>query len=135
MKTIGTTPRQRAGLLIAGILCLLNVVSIASPTPDGEVGPPLEVLLIGAVIGVVGLIAAILAWRGGDRRLLRVVAACLILMVIGSLPAFFVAAVPAGIKVLVAANVLVTLAATVLILSRRRPAPVPEAVASSRVAS
>ena len=36
----------------------------SSPTPDGEEGPPLAILVIGSILGVVALVAAILAWRG-----------------------------------------------------------------------
>lgn len=119
MDTNGTTARQRIGLVIAVVLSVFNIVSIASPTPEGETGPPIEVLIIGAVVGVVGLVASVLAWRSGSRRMLRVVCAALIVMLLGALPAFFVD-VPVGIKVLVGAVTLITLVACGLLLSPSR---------------
>ncbi len=84
------TTKQRWGLGIAALLSLTNVPSAFVPTPDGEVGPPYVVLLVGTLLGVVGIVGVFIAWRTGSRAATRVVAACLVVMVLTSLPALFV---------------------------------------------
>lgn len=111
--------RQKVGIVIAVLISLANIASVASPTPDGEVGPPLVVLVVGALLGAVGIVGAVFAWRTGARWALRVVAGAIVLDLLGALPAFFVP-VPAMIKVEVGIVTLVTVLAVVLLLS---PAP------------
>ncbi len=117
-----TSTRQKVGLVIAGLINLGNIPSVFTPTPDGEVGPPYAVLLLASVLGVIGLVATVLAWRGNNAAL-RVAAGALVINVLTSLPAFFVD-VPAFIKALVALSVVVTMIALVLMFSpARRPVP------------
>jgi len=121
MNTIST--RQKVGLVIAGVISAANLPSVFVPTPDGEEGPPYGILVLGTVLGVIGLVAVVAAWRG-RRDALRVTAGVLILGMLTALPAFFVD-VPAGIKVLTGVVTLLTIAAVVLMFSpARRPAPV-----------
>ncbi|GAA2143653.1 hypothetical protein GCM10009844_16270 [Nocardioides koreensis] len=116
--------RQKAGLVLAGLYSLANIPSAFFPAPDGEEGPPLEILVIGSLLGVVGLVAVVLAWRTGNRAALRVAAGAIIVVTLTGLPAFFVD-VPAGIKLLVGLSVLLTIATVVLMFSpTRRPEPV-----------
>ena len=118
-----TSPRQKIGLLLAGFLSLTAVPSVLTPTPDGEVGPPFGILILGTVLGVVGLIAVVAAWRG-NRPALRVAAGAVILNMLTSLPAFFVD-VPAWLKLLVGVSVLISITSVVLMFSpARRPVPV-----------
>ena len=118
-----TSPRQKVGLLLAGLLSLFAVPSVLTPTPDGEVGPPIGILILGTVLGVVGLIAVVAAWRG-NKPALRVAAGVVILNMLTSLPAFFVD-VPAWLKLLVAISVLISITSVVLMFSpARRPVPV-----------
>ena len=119
------TGRQKAGLVLAALLSVSNIPTVFSPTPDGKEGPPFAVLLVGAILGVVGLVAAVLAWRG-NRAALRVCAGALIVNLLLTLPAFFVD-VPAWIKAAAALSALVTVAAVVLMFSTaRRPVPVTD---------
>jgi len=121
MDTIST--RQKVGLVLAGLLSATAIPSVLVPTPEGEVGPPMAILVLGTVLGVIGLVAVIAAWRGSGLAL-RVAAGALIVAALTSLPAFFVD-VPAGIKLATGVSVLVTIAAVVLMFSpARRPAPV-----------
>ncbi len=115
--------RNKIGLALAGLISLVNVPSALEGTPDGEVGPPMVVLYLDTVVGVIGLVAVVVAWRSGSRVALRLAAACLVVALVTALPALFVD-VPAVIKILVAAVVLVTLATLVLMFSgqsRREP--------------
>jgi hypothetical protein len=105
----GTTTKQKVGLVICALYSLGNIPSAAFSTPDGEVS---------SILGVVGLVAAIMAWRG-NRVALRVAAGAIIVITLTGLPAFFVD-VPMGIKALVGFSVVVTVAAIVLMFSGDR---------------
>jgi len=119
-----TSKRQKVGLVLAGIYSAANIPSVLFPTPDGSEGPPIGILVIGSVLGVVGLVAVIVAWRTGNRAALRAAAGAIIVVTLTALPAFFVD-VPAGIKLLVGVSVLFTIAAVVLMFSPgRRSTPV-----------
>ena len=116
--------RQKVGLVLAGLYSALNILGVLFPTPDGQDGPPIGILIIDAVLGLVGLVAVIITWRTGNRAALRVAAGAIIIMTLTALPAFFVE-VPAGIKLLVGVAVLITIAAVVLMFSPgRRSTPV-----------
>jgi hypothetical protein len=122
MSLIST--RQKVGLVLAAVMSIINIPSVFFPAPDGDEGPPLAVLAVNSVLGIIGLVAVVIAWRSGSRAAIRVAAGTLILNAITALPAFFVD-VPAGLKVAVGATVLVTLLAVVLMFSpARRSAPV-----------
>jgi hypothetical protein len=119
------TGKQKAGLIICILYGLGNIPSAFAPTPDGEEGPPLAILVIGSILGVVAVVAAVLAWRG-NRPALRVGAGAMIVMTLTGLPAFFVD-VPMFIKALVGFSVVLTVVAVVLMFSGdRRPAPVTD---------
>ena len=119
-----TTTRQKVGLGLAGLLNAANIPSVFFPTPEGQEGPPLAILVVGSILGVIGLVAVIIAWRSGNRAAIRVAAGALIINLLTSLPAFFVD-VPAGIKLLVGVSVLLTVLAVALMFSpSREPAPV-----------
>lgn len=118
------TTRNKIGLAIAGLISLANAPSVLEPAPDGEVGPPMVVLVADTVCGVIGLVAVIIAWRTGSRTAIRVTAAVLVVALVTALPALFVD-VPAFIKILVAVFTVVTFAALVLMLSGdRRQMPI-----------
>ena len=121
-----TSTRQKVGLVLSGLINLSNIPSAFSPTPDGETGPPYAILVLGSVLGVIGLVATVMAWRG-NRAALRVAAGALVINVITALPAFFVD-VPAFIKALVALSVVLTVTALVLMFSAgvRRAVPVTD---------
>lgn len=121
----GTTTKQRIGLVLAMIYGLANIPGFLAGEPDpGEEGPPLAILVVGSVLGVIALVGAIWAWRG-NRVALRLAAGAMILITLTGLPAFFVD-VPMWVKALVAFSVLLTVAAVVLMFSgdRRRAAVV-----------
>lgn len=118
------TPTQRTGLALLGLMSLINLPSVLTPTPDGEVGPPFSILVLGTALGVAGLVGVVAAWRG-RRWGSRVAVGAMVLAVITALPAFFVPA-PAVVKLLVGLATLLTVLGTVLVFSpARRPAPSP----------
>lgn len=124
MSTITTTAgpvtstKQKVGLVLCGLYCLSSIPSVLESQPDGEEGPPMAILVVGTVLGVLGLVATVLAWRG-NRVALRVAAGSIIVITLTGLPAFFVD-VPMFIKALVGVSVVWTVAAVVLMFSGDR---------------
>jgi hypothetical protein len=119
--------RNKVGLVLATVLALGDATSLLFPaTPEGEEGPPQVVLAVGTVLGLVTLVAVVIAWRSGSRKALRAVAGSRILSAILALPAFFVD-IPAGLLVVVAVSVALTVACVVLVLApAERPVPVTD---------
>jgi Ca2+/Na+ antiporter len=113
------TTRNKVGLAIAGLISLTNVPSVFESQPDGEVGPPMTVLVLDTLLGVIGLVAVVVAWRTASRTALRVTAACLVIAAVTALPALFVD-VPAFIKIAVAVFTVITMVALVLMFSGDR---------------
>ena len=119
------TTKQRVGLVVCGLYALTNVPAALSPAPDSGDAPPLGILVICSVLGLVALVATVLAWRGSQVAL-RVGAGAIIVCTLTGLPAFFVD-VPMFVKVLVGLSVLITVVAVVLMFSGdRRPASVTD---------
>jgi CHASE2 domain-containing sensor protein len=113
------TTRNKVGLAIAGLISLANVPSVFESQPAGEVGPPMTVLVLDTLLGVIGLVAVVVAWRTASRTALRVTAACLVIAAVTALPALFVD-VPAFIKIAVAVFTVITMVALVLMFSGDR---------------
>jgi hypothetical protein len=117
--------KQKVGLVLCGLYSIANIPGAFMPPPEGETGPPLGILIIGSILGVIGLVATVMAWRGNSVAL-RVAAGAIIVMTLTGLPAFFVD-VPMWVKALVGVSVLLTVTAVVLMFSGdRRRAPVTD---------
>ena len=108
--------KNKVGLGLAIAYAITNIPSALIPTPDGQEGPPMAILIVCTVLSVVALVAGIVAWRSGSRPAARLTAGSLVVVTLTSLPAFFVD-VSAGIKLLVAAGVVITIAFVVLMFS------------------
>ncbi len=121
-NALRTGTGNRIGFVLAILLGLGDVVSLAQPTPEGEVGPPIAVLVVGAVLGVVTLVGVALGWARGSRVGVRVAAASRVLSVLLALPAFFVSGLAPALRILTAAAVLLTILSVVLMLRESRPA-------------
>lgn len=115
------TGKFRLGLAVSAFLGLSNIPFLFAPTPDNDSGPPTLVLVVSGVLGLVTLVCAVLAWRSGNRLVVRINAAALIINALLTMPAFFVD-VASWIKVGAAVSVLLTVVALVLTL-RREPTP------------
>jgi hypothetical protein len=119
------TTKQKIGLGIAAVYSLGNIPGFLGAPDPGEEGPPMAILVVGSVLGVIGLVAAILAWRG-NRVATRIAAGAIIVITLTGLPAFFVD-VPMWVKALVGFSVLLTVLAVVLMFSgARRPASITD---------
>jgi hypothetical protein len=113
-----TNTKQKVGLVLCGLYSLANIPSFLEAPPDGEEGPPMAILVVGTVLGVIGLVATVMAWRG-NRVALRVAAGAIIIVTITGLPAFFVD-VPMFIKALVGVSVILTVVSVALMFSTDR---------------
>jgi hypothetical protein len=124
MSSIATATRpaintkQKIGLFLCGLYSLANIPSFLEAPPDGEEGPPMAILVVGTLLGVIGLVATVMAWRG-NRVALRVAAGSIIIVTLTGLPAFFVD-VPMFVKALVGVSVVLTVATVVLMFSGDR---------------
>lgn len=114
--------RNKIGLGLAIFYGVTNIPSFLTGPDSGEDGPPLSVLIVCSVLGVVATVAGIVAWRARNRSAARLTAASIVVITLTSLPAFFVD-VPAALKALVALGVMLTVVIVVLMFSTtRRPA-------------
>lgn len=77
--------------------------------------------MLDAVLGLVSVVGAVVAWGSGNRKAIRIDAAALIVNAVLTLPGFFVKGDSAGIKVVSAAIILLSLFSVVLMLRRSRP--------------
>lgn len=107
---------NKAGFTLTLLLGLANIVSVAFPTPEGEVGPPLAVLIFSAAVGVAIIVAVLVGWLRGSRAAIRAASIMLVLTAITALPAFVTPDVPAGLRAGAAAFVVLTIVALVLML-------------------
>ncbi len=95
------------------------------PAPDGDEGPPLAVLAVNSVLGIIGLVAVVIAWRTGNRAAIRVAAGTLILNAITVIAGVLRRRAGRASRRSSGSSVLVTVATVVLMFSpARRPAPV-----------
>ena len=120
------TTTQKVGLVLCFLNSLWSVPSFLEGDPaPGQDGPPEVVMILASVLGVIGCVASVLAWRGSGVAL-RIAAGSIIIDTLVSLPAFFVD-VPTGLKVLVAVGVVLCVVTIVLMFSGdRRTAPVTD---------
>jgi hypothetical protein len=116
-----TTRQVRTGLAISAFLGLINIPFLFVPAPTGQDGPPEAILVLSALVGLVSVVCAVIAWRSGNRLAIRINAAALLLNGLTTLPAFFVD-IDAWIKVFSMVSVILTVVALVLTL-RREPTP------------
>jgi hypothetical protein len=119
-STSPLSTKNKIGLALAGLLGLLDLLPmLGGPAPDpNQPGPPFVVLVAGAVLAVITLVAVVYTWRTGHRAGARIVAGSRIISAATALPAFFVPGVPAGLVAIVAAAVVVTAVTVALVLSR-----------------
>jgi hypothetical protein len=126
VSTPPLTRLNRAGLVLAGLLGLADITAPFESTPEGEVGPPFAILLLDGLLGLITVVAVVVAWRTLRRGAIRIAAGARIISALTAFPAFFVD-VPAVIKVVVGVFVLATAAAVTMMLSPpRRPGPVTD---------
>lgn len=124
MSTITAQPSQltptttvRAGLALSAIIGLGNIPFLFPIIDWGSEEPPFGILLLAAAIGMVSVVCAALAWNTGNRRLIRLNAAALILNAVMVVPGLFVDTT-ATIRVITAVIIVATVASVVLMMRR-----------------
>lgn len=110
-----TTP-NKVGFVLALLLGLGNVLSLASPTPEGQAGPPLAILIVDAVLGVGIIVAVLVGWLRGRKAAIRAATVLLILAAITALPAFVAPDVPSALVAAAGGYVVLTIVTIVLML-------------------
>ncbi len=118
-QRLGT--KAKVGLALTILMGVASLPSVLAPTPEGEVGPPLAILVVSTVLGLVSIITAIWAWRTGSRLAIRITAASVIVNTIAGLPGIF-ADIPPALRVATAFFTLLAVVAVVLMFSRSRGA-------------
>lgn len=111
---------NKVGFVLAILLGAGGLVGLAFPTPEGEVGPPLPVVVFNAVVGVVIVAAVLVGWLRGSRAATRAAAIILVLSAITALPAFVAPDVPAPLVMAAGVSVALTIVAVVLMLKPNR---------------
>jgi hypothetical protein len=102
----------RTGVVLAVLLALGDLALL--PAGGGEF-PPAGIAIAAAVIAVVTLVAAVVAWRG-DRVATLIVAATRVLSALSAVPAFFAPGVPAAAAAAAAGIVAVSAVCVALLL-------------------
>lgn len=114
----------RAGLALSAIIGASQVLYLYPDIDWGESDPGVPAIALGALIGMVSVVCAILAWNSGKRRLIRINAAALIVNGLLIVPGLFVDTT-AFIRLSTAVLLVGTVAAVVLLMRRQHvPAPV-----------
>ena len=108
------------GLAVCALLGVVDIIGLAALGLPGDDGPPVLVALIGAVLGVITLVGARMAWRGGRSGVVTVIVSR-VLSALSALPAFFVDDVPDWVPFFVAIFVVLTVVGVgLLVVSLRR---------------
>lgn len=118
----------RIGLILAALLGLSDVPNVL--ITDGE-HPPMGVAIATAVLGVVTVATAALAWRG-SRTGFTVTAVTRVLSALCAVPALVVDGVPAAIRIVTMGFITLTVLSLVLIRpGLRHSVTAPESAGAS----
>jgi hypothetical protein len=121
-----------AGLVICALLGLADVLLALDVGSDDA--PPVAVLIIGAVLGLITLFGVRLAWRDTDRGVTAIVVSR-VLSALSGVPAFFVDDAPDWAPAAVALSIVLTLVGVGLLFRGRREPVFSKEVADAPVAS
>jgi len=108
---------NKAGLVLLALAAVANLVPI---TPKDEPGPPTEVLIAAAVLGLVALIGVVVAWSRNNRKAALVAVGVSILNALLAVPAFFEPGIPAWLQAVAGVFIAWTVAAVALTLAPNR---------------
>ena len=114
--------RNKAGFVLALLLGITDLPSVLQPTPEGEAGPPLAVLALSTICGLVTVVAVGFGWARQSWPAIRIGAGARIVSLLLAIPAFFVEDLTGWLRLAVSAFVLVTIVTVVLMLTPDRSA-------------
>lgn len=105
---------NKVGLALLALAAVANLI----PPPASEAGPPVEILIIAGVLGLIALLAVIVAWRSGSRKAALVAVGVSVLNALLAVPAFFEPGIPTWLRVAAGVFIAWTAAAVALTLAR-----------------
>ena len=109
----------RSGVVLLGVLSVIGLTTALFT--DGE-HPPVIIAIIGAVLDVIGIVLAVLAWRGRAAAAIGL-SVVRVLSALTAVPAFYVGGVPGPIMAVAGTFIVFTIVGVVLTLAGlRRPA-------------
>jgi hypothetical protein len=107
-------PRTAGHVLGIGLgLAHLSILGV--PTGGDDPGPPLAVVICGALLGLSVVILLVLSWRRDATTPRRVAAVLLFVAALGALPGLLVSGVDVALQLLAGILVLLTVTAVVLL--------------------
>ncbi|PZG12158.1 hypothetical protein C1I95_26420 [Micromonospora craterilacus] len=111
------------GLVLSGLLGLADLVSPLLGTD----GPPVAVVVTGAVLGLGTIVGVGLGWPNRTRAGAVTIIVTRLLSALTAVPAFFVATAPSEAKVMAGVGIVLTLLCVALVAPalRARPVAVP----------
>jgi len=122
VSTTTWSTKNKLGLALQLIYGLANVPSIfQQPGSEKHDGPPMFILWIDTVLGVLLVLAVVIAWRNGNRTAAVAASAANVLLTLSGIPVFFVGA-PVVFQVIVSVAIVLTIVSVTLTHARSRPA-------------
>ncbi len=126
MTTLTPTPTEqvpatpvRVGLALSIVIGLSQLIFLHPDIDWGDDDPGVGLILVGVAIGMVSVVCALLAWKSGDRRLIRIDVAALIVLGLSIVPGLFVDTT-AFIRLATAVTIVAIVVAVVLLMRRPR---------------
>ena len=113
---------RTAGHVLGIALGLAPRAMLGVPTGGDDPGPPIGVVVAGAVLGLAVIVLLALSWRRNAQTPRRVASVLLFLAALGALPGLLVSDVDVALQVVAAALVLLTVLAVVLLFYPQRSA-------------
>ena len=109
----------RSGVVLLGIL---SVIDLTAPLYTDGQHPPMIIAVIGSVLGLVGIVLAVFAWRGRTAAAVGL-GVVRVLSALTAVPAFWVTGVPGPVMAVAGSFIVLTIVGIVLTLAGlRRPA-------------
>ena len=118
--SVPATP-VRAGLALSAVIGLSQLIYLHPDIDWGADDPGVGLILVGVAIGMVSVVCSLLAWKSGNRLLIRINVAALIVLGLSIVPGLFVDTT-AFIRLATAVTIVAIVVAVVLLM-RRRPVP------------
>jgi len=111
--------KNKVGLGLAGLLGVLDIAGyFLTPDPSADMpGPPDWIVLLDVALGIITVIAVILAFRSPNKINIATTLTARVVSALTAVPAYFVG-VPTSILVLVTVFIVATIVSIWLILSK-----------------
>src|SRR4051812_49358210 len=117
------TRENKIGLVLAFLLALSDIAFLATLTGDGTDKPPVAIVVLSVLVGIVSLVLVVAAWRRPTWPVMITIIGLRVLSALGDIPGFFQTA---GIATVSVIHFLITLACIGLLRNwLRRPAQAP----------